>query len=148
MPAAEVHPQQIEPATTSEPRERAAPERTVPEAMNAEEQRRHAPNITAHPRAAWRVAQSKAWGGIVGFALGTYVSLAHHTLPEAVFRGLLTGVVCYIAVWAAAVFLWRRLVVAELNQAEHALIGGERNQGPAAPGHASDDDVKSGAAGR
>jgi predicted lipid-binding transport protein (Tim44 family) len=84
-----------------------------------------APNVAAHPRAARRVAESKAWGGLAGFALGGYVSLAHHTPAEALFRGLLAGVVCYVVVWAGAVFLWRRLVVAELSQAEQALIAGE-----------------------
>lgn len=96
-----------------------------------------APNVAAHPRASRRVAESKAWGGLTGFALGGYLSLAHHTLAEAIFRGLLAGIVCYVLVWAAAVFLWRRLVIAELSQAEQALIAGElerRETGAGAPG--------------
>lgn len=89
------------------------------------EREQRSPSLAAHPRAARRVAESKAWGGLAGFALGAYLSLASHTPAEAIFRGLLAGVVCYVAVWAAAVFLWRRLVVAELNEAERALIAGE-----------------------
>jgi hypothetical protein len=96
---------------------------TVPAAGECGE--RGAPNIAAHPRAARRAAGSKAWGGLAGFVLGGYLSLAHDTLAVAVFRSLLSGVVCYVVVWAAAVFLWRWLIVAELNQAEHVLIDGE-----------------------
>lgn len=78
-------------------------------------------SLAAHPRAARRVAESKAWGGLAGFVVGGYLSLAHHALLEAALRALVTGVVCYVVVWAAAVFVWRRLVVAELRQAEAAL---------------------------
>ena len=54
--------------------------------------------------------------------LGGYLSLPTHTLADAGFRALLAGVVCYVAVWAAAVFVWRRLVVAELRHAQHELL--------------------------
>ncbi len=33
--------------------------------------------------------------------------------------------VCYVAAWAAAVFLWRRMLVAELHQAKHDLLAEE-----------------------
>jgi predicted lipid-binding transport protein (Tim44 family) len=132
MPAAEALPT---PAPADAPVPTAATAASQPHATG--ERTSGAPNVAAHPRASRRVAESKAWGGLAGFALGGYLSLAHHTLAEAIFRGLLTGIVCYVVVWAAAVFLWRRLVIAELSQAEQALIAGElerRGAQPHAPG--------------
>jgi len=41
---------------------------------------------------------------------------------DAALRALAAGALCYVAVWAAAVFLWRRLVVAELREAEQQLL--------------------------
>jgi hypothetical protein len=82
-------------------------------------------SLAAHPRAVRRVAEAKAWGGLGGFLLGGYLSLPTHSVFEAALRALLAGVVCYVIVWAAAVFLWRRLVVAELRHAEHELLSNE-----------------------
>jgi hypothetical protein len=81
--------------------------------------------LAEHPRAARSVARAKAWGGLAGFLLGGYLSLPTQTLAGAGLRALVAGVVCYVAVWAAAVFLWRRLLVAELHQAKHDLLAEE-----------------------
>ncbi len=81
--------------------------------------------LAEHPRAARSVARTKAWGGLAGFLLGGYLSLPTQTLAGAGLRALVAGVVCYVAVWAAAVFLWRRLLVAELHQAKHDLLAEE-----------------------
>jgi hypothetical protein len=75
-------------------------------------------SLAEHPRAVRRVAEAKAWGGLGGFLLGGYLSLPTHSASEAALRALLAGVVCY----AAAVFVWRRLVVAELRHAQHELL--------------------------
>jgi hypothetical protein len=82
-------------------------------------------SLAAHPRATRRVAEAKAWGGLGGFVLGGYLSLPTHSLDEAALRALLAGVVCYVVIWAAAVSVWRRLVVAELRQAQHELLTSE-----------------------
>ncbi len=82
-------------------------------------------SIAAHPRAARRVAQAKGWGGLLGFALGGYLSLRTHTPAEAGFRALVAGIACYAIVWGGAVFLWRRLVVAELRTRQHLLVQSE-----------------------
>jgi hypothetical protein len=79
-------------------------------------------SIAAHPRAMRRVAQAKGWGGLLGFVLAGYLSLATHTPAEAGFRALVAGIVCYAIVWGAAVFLWRHLVVAELRSRQHELL--------------------------
>ena len=82
-------------------------------------------SIAAHPRAARRVAQAKGWGGLLGFAIGGYLSLRTHTPAEAGFRALVAGIACYAIVWGGAVFLWRRLVVTELRTHQHALLQSE-----------------------
>ena len=89
-------------------------------------------SLAAHPRAVRRVAEAKAWGGLGGFVLGGYLSLPTHSTFEVALRALTAGVVCYVVVWAAAVFVWRRLVVAELRHAQHELLSRELAKLPAA----------------
>jgi hypothetical protein len=97
------------------------------------------PNIAAHPRAARGVARAKGWGGLIGFVLGGYLSLPTNTLAAAGLRALIAGVVCYVAAWAGAVFVWRRLVILELKGREQQLFapaqpgGGRRELPPARP---------------
>jgi hypothetical protein len=81
--------------------------------------------LAEHPRAARGVARAKAWGGLAGFLIGGYLSLPTQTLAGAGLRALAAGVVCYVAAWTAAVFLWRRMLVAELHQAKHDLLAEE-----------------------
>jgi len=81
--------------------------------------------LAEHPRAARSVARAKAWGGLAGFLIGGYLSLPTQTLAGAGLRALAAGVVCYVAAWAAAIFLWRRMLVAELHQAKQDLLAEE-----------------------
>jgi hypothetical protein len=80
------------------------------------------PSVAAHPRAARAVARAKSWGGLAGFVLGGYLSLPTNTLAGAGERALVAGLVCYVAVWAGAVFVWRRLVVLEIKGREQQLV--------------------------
>ncbi len=96
------------------------------------------PSVAAHPRAARAVARAKGWGGLIGFVLGGYLSLPTNTLAAAGLRALIAGVVCYVATWAGAVFLWRRLVILEIKGREQQLhtavqAAAARRQLPAAP---------------
>jgi len=79
------------------------------------------PSVAAHPRAARAVAQAKSWGALIGFVLGGYLALPTMTLAEAGARALMAGIACYLATWAGAVFVWRRLVVIELKGKEQEL---------------------------
>jgi hypothetical protein len=125
----------------------ATPHTEAGNAPRGRQANEHGLNLATHPRAARRVAECKAWGGLAGFFLGGYLSLSSNTLLDAAFRALLTGIVCYVAVWGAAVFLWRRLIVAELRQREHelsselarraGLAGGSANGDPDAVSAAS-----------
>jgi hypothetical protein len=80
------------------------------------------PSVAAHPRAARAVATAKGWGGLIGFAAGGYFSLPTHTLADAGLRALIAGLACYVAAWAGAVFVWRRLVVLEIKAREQHLL--------------------------
>ncbi len=80
------------------------------------------PSVAAHPRAARAVAQAKGWGGLAGFFIAGYLSLPTGTLAQAGLRALIAGSVCYVAAWAGAVFVWRRLVIVEIKGREQALL--------------------------
>ncbi len=90
--------------------------------------------LAEHPRAVRGIARAKAWGGLAGFLLGGYLSLPTQTLAGAGLRALAAGVVCYVAAWAAAVFLWRHLVVAELRGAQQEALAVEVAKLRGAPG--------------
>ena len=95
-----------------------------------------APSIAAHPRAARSVARAKAWGGLVGFALGGYLSLPTHTVADAGLRALLAGVVSYVVVWAGSIFVWRRLVMLEIKAREQQLLAAAAPRPPGLPARA------------
>lgn len=92
------------------------------EKSGGQEESADGPSVAAHPRAARAVATAKGWGGLVGFAAGGYLSLPTHTLADAGLRALVAGLACYVAAWAGAVFVWRRLVVLEIKAREQHLI--------------------------
>jgi hypothetical protein len=93
------------------------------------------PSVAAHPRAARSVAQARGWGGLAGFFIAGYLSLPTGTLAEAALRALIAGSVCYVATWAAAVFVWQRLVMVEIKGREQALLAGA--QAALGPGEAT-----------
>ena len=80
------------------------------------------PNVAAHPRAARSTALVKSWCGLIGFLLAGYSSLPTSTLVGVGLRALAAGVICYVAGWGAAVFVWRRLVVLEIKAREQQLV--------------------------
>ena len=86
------------------------------------------PTIAGHPRAARSVARAKGWGGLGGFLLAGYLSLATHAPAEAAARALVAGAVCYVAAWAGAVFIWKRLVMIELRGRQMAAMESARMQ--------------------
>ncbi len=79
------------------------------------------PSVAAHPKASLSVARAKGWGGLAGFLIAGYLSLPTSTLTEAGLRALVAGSVCYVAAWAGAVFVWRRLVMVELRNREQQV---------------------------
>jgi hypothetical protein len=71
-------------------------------------------SIAQHPRAGASVRRWKSWGGIAAFALALAAGLLGGVDTwTAVGRAFVGGVVGYLAVWAAAVAVWRHLLQAE-----------------------------------
>jgi hypothetical protein len=97
------------------------------------------PSVAGHPRAARAVARAKGWGALAGFLLGGYLSLPTHTLASAGVRAIAAGLICWVAVWAGAVFFWRRMVMLEIRAREEELVRAvedvrSRNQAAATQG--------------
>jgi hypothetical protein len=139
LPAAEEEPQTAPeapaaPAKAKEPRK--------PRKGKAKEEEAPAgdgPSVAGHPRAARSVARAKGGGALAGFLLGGYLSLPTHTLASAGVRAIGAGLICYVAVWAAAVFFWRRMVMLEIKAKEQELVRAveearSRNQAAASQG--------------
>lgn len=74
------------------------------------------PSVANHPRAGAQIARAKAWGGLAGLLLVAVLSWrAGAPVADTLARALAGGVAGYVATWAAAVLVWRHLVVAELR---------------------------------
>jgi hypothetical protein len=39
------------------------------------------------------------------------------------------GLICYVAVWAGAVFMWRRLVMIEIKSRQQKLLSARQSEG-------------------
>jgi hypothetical protein len=126
-PALEPSPAADAPTRVEEPKKDSkrakkpkAPKRT--KGASSDEAGSDGPSVASHPRAAHQVARAKSWAGLVGFVLGGYLSMPTHTFTETGLRALAAGVVCYLFAWAAAVFVWRHLVVLEIKGREQELL--------------------------
>ena len=72
--------------------------------------------VAGHPRSAGFVRRAKGWGGVVGLLLTTYLAWSAGVPPvDTMVRGLLGGVLGYLALWAVAVAIARQLVIAEVR---------------------------------
>ena len=75
------------------------------------------PSVSAHPRARRSISRTKAWGGLLTFALVALLSYrAGVPAFEIGVRALAAGIAGYLVAWFAAVALWQRLVVQELKE--------------------------------
>ena len=76
-----------------------------------------------HPTAAAKIRKAKGYGGLVAFALITYGSMSKGaSLPDALLRGLVAGVIGLHVTWLAAVIAARRILKAQtVALVEHAL---------------------------
>lgn len=84
------------------------------------------PSVANHPRAGAQVARAKSAGGLAGFLLAALLSWrAHVPTADLLLRAIAAGILTYMAAWAAAVAIWRHLVVAELR-AVRARLAAER----------------------
>jgi hypothetical protein len=118
-------------AAGAAPPEKKQREKKSPKGEKDERPEEQGPSVAGHPRAARAVARAKGWGGLGGFLLGGYLALPTSTLAGAGLRALEAGVVGYVAVWAGAVFVWRRLVILELKGREQKLLADAQSRLPA-----------------
>lgn len=128
-----------EPAKAPKAKEPRKPRKGKPKDDGAGTDGDEVPSVAAHPRAARSVARAKSWGALAGFLLGGYLSLPTHTLASAGLRAIVAGLVCWVAVWAGAVFFWRRMIVLEIRAREDELARAveemrAKNQAAAAQG--------------
>jgi hypothetical protein len=81
------------------------------------------PSIANHPRAGAQVARAKAWGGLAGFLFVGFLSWkAHVPVSDLLLRAIMGGIAGYVVAWAAAVAVWRHLVIAELRAVRVARL--------------------------
>ena len=76
-----------------------------------------------HPTAAAKIRKAKGYGGLIAFALVAYGSTSKGaSLPDALLRGLVAGVIGLHVTWLAAVIAGRRILKAQtVALVEHAL---------------------------
>jgi hypothetical protein len=73
--------------------------------------------LSAHPRAQRQIRRAKGFGGLAGFALMAWFSWRSGTdFVHLGLRAILGGMISYVAVWAAAVYTWRQVTIAEIRQ--------------------------------
>jgi hypothetical protein len=78
--------------------------------------------VSAHPRAKAQIRRWKGIGGLAGFVLMAWLSWRSGTdFVHLGLRALLGGMATYVAVWAAAVYVWRQIAVAEIRQQARIL---------------------------
>ena len=85
--------------------------------------------LSAHPRARRHIAIAKGWGGLIAFAV--VVKLARGAgLPwtDAIERGVLGGIVGYLAAWMIVQTIWRHIALAELEELRRRLIARAETQ--------------------
>jgi hypothetical protein len=79
-------------------------------------------SVANHPRARRHISLAKGWGGLVPFAIVLYMSWsAGVPLADAALRALMFGVAGTLLARAAAVTVWRELVLAELEAARRRI---------------------------
>jgi hypothetical protein len=88
--------------------------------------------LSAHPRARRHIAMAKGWGGLIAFAVVIKISRGAGLLwPDALERGVIGGVVGYLAAWMIVQTIWRHVALAELEDLRRRLVAKAEAQGAA-----------------
>ena len=75
--------------------------------------------VANHPKAARQIALLKSYAGLAACAYAGYAAYqAGDQFADVAFRAVVWGIAVYIAVWAAAVHVWRHVAIAEVRAAE------------------------------
>jgi hypothetical protein len=85
--------------------------------------------LSAHPRARRHIAIAKGWGGLIAFLVVLKLARgAGLPWPDAVERGVLGGIVGYLAAWLIVQTIWRHIALAELEELRRRLIARAETQ--------------------
>ncbi|HEX5925076.1 MAG TPA: hypothetical protein VFY45_14690 [Baekduia sp.] len=88
--------------------------------------------LSAHPRARRHIAIAKGWGGLIAFVVVLKLARgAGLPWPDAIERGVLGGIVGYLAAWMIVQTIWRHLALAELEDLRRRLIARAETQAAA-----------------
>jgi hypothetical protein len=88
--------------------------------------------LSAHPRARRHIAIAKGWGGLIAFAVVLKLARgAGLPWPDAIERGILGGIVGYLAAWMIVQTIWRHIALAELEALRRRLIARAETQATA-----------------
>jgi hypothetical protein len=101
-------------------------------ADNAEDGAPAGIRLSAHPRARRHIAIAKGWGGLIAFVVVLKLARgAGLPWPDAIERGVLGGIVGYLAAWMIVQTIWRHLALAELEDLRRRLIARAETQAAA-----------------
>jgi hypothetical protein len=77
--------------------------------------------LSTHPAAVASVKRTRARSGLIGFGVVLALCLMSG-LPafDATFRALIAGIVCHLAGWYVAIFVWRHVIRLQAAQAAEA----------------------------
>jgi hypothetical protein len=85
--------------------------------------------LSAHPRARRHIAIAKGWGGLIAFVVVLKLARgAGLPWPDAIERGVLGGIVGYLAAWMIVQTIWRHIALAELEELRRRLIARAETQ--------------------
>jgi hypothetical protein len=88
--------------------------------------------LSAHPRARRHIAIAKGWGGLIAFVVVLKLARgAGLPWPDAIERGVLGGIVGYLAAWMIVQTIWRHIALAELEELRRRLIARAETQATA-----------------
>jgi hypothetical protein len=72
--------------------------------------------LAGHRRAAPAIRRAKAIGGLAGFLLAAFIGYSHGApFAETMERAVVVGIGANLAAWAAAMLIWKRVLVAEAH---------------------------------
>ena len=77
--------------------------------------------LSTHPAAVASVKRTRARSGLIGFGV-VFALCLMSGLPafDATFRALIAGIVCHLAGWYIAIFVWRHVIRLQAAQAAEA----------------------------
>jgi hypothetical protein len=88
--------------------------------------------LAAHPRARRHIAIAKGWGGLIAFVVVLKLARgAGLPWPDAIERGVLGGIVGYLAAWLIVQTVWRHIALAELEDLRRRLVTKAQDQAAA-----------------